>query len=113
MKEHLGKSAGIHLGVQGLRRQLGARLSPTPLSLMLFVLLGCARHGMTREDGGLPPGVGGFRWFAESAPIIKESVSGERGGCFVREKAIWGSAVVHTSICLFIIIIIIRMYEKF
>lgn len=48
---------------------------------------------------------------SESAPVITEAVSGKQGGCIVREKAIWGSAVVHISICLFaIIIIMMRIY---
>lgn len=69
MKEHLGKSGCSHLSVQGGSTCVGevcCLYTSTPVSLMLFVLLGCAVHGMTqglRKDGGLPSGRGGFKWF--------------------------------------------------
>lgn len=80
MKEHLGRSGCPHLSVQRMCTwpTAGDMCCPhtfTPVSLILLVLLGWAIHGRTcgsRRDGGLPPGIGGFRWLTGPIQAIRE-----------------------------------------
>lgn len=67
-------AGSVHLPDCG-RDVLPARLTSTPVSLMLFVLLGRAMHSMThgsRRDGGLSPGIGGFKCFRGLIQAIRE-----------------------------------------
>lgn len=82
----------------------------TPVSLKLFVLLGCAVHGMThgsRRDGGLPSERGGFRWFTGLIEAIREFTCHHRScvrqqrGCLVREKSNLGKCCsIHINLSI-------------
>lgn len=95
------------------RDVLPAHLTPTLVSLMLFVLLERAKHGMThgsKRDGGVPPGTGGFRWFTGLGQAIRECTCHHRScvrkarGLHCKGKSNLGkccSTHINLSICYY------------
>ena len=95
------------------RDVLPGHLTSTPVSLKLFVLFGRAMHGMThgsRRAGGLPPRVGGFRWFTGLIQAIRECTCHHRScvrkarGLLCKDKSNLGkccSTHINLSICYY------------